>query len=250
MAGLDADGNPVEGAPWVITPEERAELLALSTTRESAEDREYLLTSGNGLCGLCMSALTSSWAGANAVYRCPTASPGEARGTTGADKAEAKAAPCGKISMNAELLETAVGEQVLAELLRPGAREHLEALLKDVEDEVGRLRPHLVKVERSLAKITSMLRGQVPESARGSMEEAQAATRQDARDTRARLRYLEQIVSGVPKGSVLDYVQWWKGAPVASRRALVALETRAVLVLPGRRGRGADPHDRIDIRWR
>lgn len=252
MAGLDADGNPVDGAPWAITPEERTQLLALSTKRESVEDREYLLTGGSSLCGLCRSPLTSSWAGANPIYRCPTSPPDEDVSTAAAaDRAaETEAAPCGKISMNAELLETAVAEQVLAELLRPGALEHLEALLKDVEAEVGRLRPHLAQVDRSLAKITSMLRGQVPESARGSMEEAQTAARQDARDTRARLRYLEQIVSGVPKGHVQDYVRWWKAAPVASQRALVTLETSAVLVLPGKRGRGANPHDRIDIHWR
>ncbi|MEV4741647.1 hypothetical protein [Streptomyces sp. NPDC049555] len=264
LAGLDSEGNPIEGAPVVITPEERQELLALlapsdesastdgeQDERSEPEEREWLLAGPAtvGSCGLCASPLTVFWAAAEKpIYRCPPPPPKGAERENPA-VGEAPEQSCGRISMSAPLLERGVAEQLLAELLRPEAAEHLEALLADVIAEIARLREHRKKAERHLQRVTTTLRT-APDSMRAGLLEAQKAAQKEGRDTRTRLRYLEKIVDvSPPLGDAEALVAWWEKAPLASKRALVALEIIKVSVGPGRRGPNPNPHDRIDIAW-
>ncbi|MFI0912551.1 hypothetical protein [Streptomyces abikoensis] len=264
LAGLGSKGDPIEGAPIVITPAERAGLLALhpqhadapGDEKKAPDEREWILAGvgAAGQCGLCGAGLEVSWVGAGKPsYRCPPPPPmtSQVDDVTGAVESgrSLKASPCGRIRMTAPLLEDAVAEQVLAELLRPEARDRFEALLADVRAEIERLRDHQRRTEKTLQAVKSALRS-APDSTRAALTEAQKAAQKDGRDTRTRLRYLEQIVDVAPPvGEAEGLVRWWNAAPLSSKRALVALEIKVVRVNPGRRGRNANPHDRIDILW-
>ncbi|MGW0731902.1 recombinase family protein [Streptomyces sp. NPDC002851] len=241
IAGLDEAGQPIEG--WderVLEPEEYWRLQALfdEQHQERSQPREahdYLLTRGCATCDNCEFAMTGARVTADAPpsYRCPP--------PTDDQKS------CGRVRMNADRLEDTVGEQVLAELLKPGAVEQLEALLRDVEAEIARLRKHIDGAEERFASIGDLYgRGLMVEAA---FIAAQKANKEDLRTARARLRYLEQITDLPPLGDVKDLVAWWNTAPHARKRALVLLEVDKVWVMPQPEGSN-DPHERIRIQWR
>ncbi|GHI41075.1 recombinase zinc beta ribbon domain-containing protein [Streptomyces violascens] len=240
IAGLDPSGEPIEG--WgesVLTPAQFFRLDALFTERSSQratprEPHEYLLTGGGATCGNCGTWMTGARVHSDAPpsYRCPPPT----------DSVKS----CGSVRMNADRLEDPVAEQVLAELLKPGAQEHLEALQADVEAEVARLRQHIEGADARFASIGDLHgRGLMVESA---FLAAQKANKDDLRLSRARLHYLEQMTD-LPIGGVHDLVHWWNTAPHASKKALVLLEIEQVRVLPQQAGSN-DPHGRIQIKWR
>ncbi|WP_116211537.1 hypothetical protein [Streptomyces olivoreticuli] len=251
MAGLDSDGQPIDGAPIVITPEEQQQLRELFPGRsEPVENREYPL-GGTAVCGKCTWELAPSWAAGKPVYRCPPKSQVDSLDLPTAEEGAAYSGPCGTISMNAPMLEGAVAEHVLAELLRSGARERLESLRADVEAEVGRLKKGIQQIESRIKRLDAMARTPMSDEACEGIAAALKATRKEARDARTRLRFLEQITAAaLPSGDVDDLIAWWKRAPTASKRALTLLEIEKVRVRPGRRGRNPDPHERITIEWR
>ncbi|MEU1307738.1 recombinase family protein [Streptomyces cinnamoneus] len=251
LAGLDADGQPIDGAPIVITPEEQEQLKALSPGRtDPVENREYPL-GGAAVCGKCDWELIPSWAAGKPIYRCPSESQADSLDLPTAGEDAARSGPCGSISMNAVMLEDAVAELALAELLRPGAQERLESLLADVKAEVGRLKKGIKQIESRVKRLDAMLRTSMPDEAREGLLSSQKATRKEGRDARTRLRFLEHIAdASLPTGDVDELIAWWKKAPTASKRALILLEIAKVRVGPGRRGRNPDPHERIDVEWR
>ncbi|MCX4666570.1 recombinase family protein [Streptomyces sp. NBC_01381] len=241
IAGLDESGQPIEG--WderVLEPEEFRLLLALFAEQSEVRSQpreayDYLLTRGCAICDNCEFAMIGARVTADAPpsYRCPSPS--------GDQKS------CGRVRMNADRLEDTVAEQVLAELLKPGAVAELEALLRDVEAEIARLRKHIEGAEERFTSIGDLHgRGLMVEAA---FIAAQKANKEDLRSSRARLRYLEQITDVPPIGDVKDLVAWWNSAPHARKRALVLLEVEQVWVMPQPEGSG-DPHDRIRIQWR
>ncbi|ANP53556.1 hypothetical protein J2Z21_008367 [Streptomyces griseochromogenes] len=233
IAGLDKAGEPIEG--WgqrVLEPEvfRRVQETHAERDEQRAKPRdayEYLLTGGCAVCGECSTAMIGSRAHADAPpsYKCDG---------------------CGKTRINADRLEDTVAEYVLAELLKPGARERLEALLRDIEAEVGRLREHIAGGDERFAGLKDLYkRGLMVETA---FVEAKKATEKDLRDTRVRLKHLE-LMTDLPVGDVHDLVAWWRTASRDAKRGLVLLEIVHVRV--SRRGEGGnDPHARVTIDWR
>ncbi|MEU5429793.1 zinc ribbon domain-containing protein [Streptomyces olivoreticuli] len=241
LAGLDKNGKPIEGAETILSVEERHKLLALfaelkKPTTEGPPDYEYLLSGEEASCDKCRHGMVSNRvkAGGPPQYRCP------APGSNGTS--------CGGISITAERLEGTVAEQVLAELLRPKAQERIAALLSDVREELARLRAFVEGTEAEGVRLRELRQEKVLSAV--AYEAARKALRKQAKDAQTRIRFLDQMVVSVPSGGVDDLIAWWEAAPVASRRALVRLETEAIRVLPGRRGRGSHPDDRINISWR
>lgn len=239
MAGLDADGEPIEGfGETVLTPDERQALMEnfAGRTTEAAPPRdsyEYLLTQGIADCDDCRHDLSGSRVNAEAGpgYRCLP--PTRTRHS------------CGKVRMNADRLEPAVAEEVLADLLRPGVHEKLLRLQRDASDELVRLRAHIEGAEGRFTVLKSMRKSMVPEAHKA----AEKATNEDLKAARARVRFLEQLTD-VPISDVHDVVKWWNSAPRASQRGLIRLAVTKVHVLSSGGGRGHDPHGRIRIDWR
>ncbi|MFD3511888.1 zinc ribbon domain-containing protein [Streptomyces sp. NPDC058663] len=245
MAGLDEDGNPIDGhEEAVLTVDERNRLHAKYGAPESAEEGDgpalpreaydYLATGGLSACGGCQHTMVGARVTGEGApsYRCPSPT----------DSAQS----CGRVRMTAELLETALGEEVLAELMRPGVRDQLGQIQQDIRDEVARLRVHIQGANQRFTELGDLHgRGLLVKAA---FLAAQKATKQDLKDSRSRLRLLEQI-EGVDLGHVEDLVAWWNNAPQASRRALVALVVERVYVLPSGHG-PHDPHERLNIVWR
>jgi hypothetical protein len=242
MAGLDEEGNPIEGhEESVLSVDEHNRLTekygAVSEDEDQAAPRpayEYLATNGLSKCGQCTHPMVGArvTGDADPSYRCPPPTEGSAS--------------CGRIRMTADRLETAVGEQVTAELLRPGVRDQLARLQQDIKEEVSRLRVHVQGAAQRFTELGDMYgRGLLVKAA---FLAAQQATKQDLKEARVRLRLLEQI-AGLDLGQVTDVVAWWNTAPQVSRRALVGLVAEVVYVLPSGHG-PHDPHERINIDWR
>ncbi|MGI5526758.1 recombinase zinc beta ribbon domain-containing protein [Streptomyces syringium] len=242
LAGLDKDGKPVEGAEAIFSVEERSKLLALfagykkPVTEERSDPHDYLLNDEAASCDRCSHAMIANRvkAGGPPQYRCPAPGP---NGTS-----------CGGVSITAERLEGPVTEQVLAELLRPKAQERIAALLHDIQEELARLQTFVKGAEAEKVRLRELRREKVLSVV--AHEAAQKALQKQVKDAQTRMAFLDQMVVSVPSGGVDDLIAWWEAAPITSRRALVRLETETIRVLPGRRGRGSDPYDRIDIVWR
>ncbi|WP_433547203.1 hypothetical protein ACQPZG_20525 [Streptomyces sp. CA-294286] len=245
MAGLDEEGNPIEDfGETVLTVDEHNKLNAKYAPSAHDEEGEaqavprpaydYLLTCGLSACGQCKHPAVGARVTGDAApgYRCPPPTEG--------------VASCGGVRMTAERLETAVAEEVLAELMRPGVQERLARMQQDIKDEVSRLRAHVQGANQRFAELGDLHgRGLLVKAA---FLAAQDATKQDLKESRTRLRNLEQI-AGLDISTVTDVVAWWNSAPQTSRRALVGLVIEVVYVLPSGHG-PHDPHERINIVWR
>ncbi|MGG2460654.1 recombinase family protein [Streptomyces sp. RGM 3693] len=231
LAGLDENGEPLEG--WderVLEPEVFHRLQKLYEERsekrgKSREAYDYLLTGGCALCDECGPAMIGSRVHAEAPpsYKCDD---------------------CGT-RINADRLEDFVVEYVLAELLKPGARERLEKLECDIEAEIARLKRHIEDAAQRDASIGELYgRGLMVKAA---FLAAQKASKEDLRLSKLRLKQLEQMTD-LPIGDVHDLVAWWRTAPHASKRGLVLLEIEHVRV---GRARGSQvPEKRVLIDWR
>ncbi|WP_327356435.1 recombinase zinc beta ribbon domain-containing protein [Streptomyces sp. NBC_01304] len=239
MAGLDDEGNPVEDfGPTVLTPDEYFRLQALFVEQKSQQPQareafDYLLTHGGAECGKCKYDMVGTRVSGDAdpSYRCPPPRAGQAS--------------CGRVRMNADRLEDTVAEAVLAELMRPGAQEHLARLLADMRAEAKRLEEHIAGAVRRFEELRGMRDALVP----AAYAAAEKATKDDLRESRNRLRFLEQMID-LPIDGVASLVEWWNSAPRASQRALVRLEIAKVRVLAAGRGKLRDPRERVLIDWR
>ncbi|MEN8656313.1 recombinase zinc beta ribbon domain-containing protein [Streptomyces sp. 21So2-11] len=239
MAGLDDEGNPIEDfGATVLTPDEYRRLLELFAEQKSQQPEardafDYLLTSGLAECGRCTYDMvgTRVTGDADPSYRCPPPRVGQAS--------------CGRVRMNADRLEGTVAEEVLAELLRPGAQEHLVRLLADIRAEAERLHEHIGGAEKRFKELGSMRDVLVP----AAYAAAEKATKDDLRHSRTRLRFLEQMTD-LPIEGVTNLVEWWNSAPRSSQRALTCVQIVKVRVLAVGRGKHRDPSERIQVDWR
>lgn len=232
LAGLDENGEPIEG--WderVLEPDAFWRLQKLYAERsekrgKSRDAYDYLATGGCAVCDECTEPMIGSRAHAAAPpsYKCDG---------------------CGRTRINAEKLETFLGEHVLAELLKPEARERLEKLACDIEAEIARLKEHIEGADERFAGIGELYgRGLMVKSA---FLAAQKASKEDLRLAKLRLKHLEQMTD-LPIGDVHDLAAWWRTAPHAAKRGLVLLEIEHVRV--GRAEGSQAPEKRVLIDWR
>lgn len=243
IAGLteNEEGELVSsGGPQVITP---AEFMAIRALRPSndpdrgrAAQRDYLLTGGVSVCGLCAEWLDASPSGSGSRgYRCTPSTPQHPGG-------------CGKVRVKADLLETYVAEHVLAELVKPEVHARVEAARDQVLEEAARLRT-LVDADRARQGDLGADYAR-REISRESFRTADRELSKRIQDSLVQVRRLEQVkltpLSGVP-----DLVRWWTHAPLASRKGLVVLMLQRVVVYPASsRGSRTVDSDRVALEWR
>jgi hypothetical protein len=245
VAGLERDPVTGElretGREALITPEEFRWLQQRPGRSGSARipegrvpDHEYLLAGGLTVCAQCGQRMAGARTGAGTPsYRCQTNF--EGRGG------------CGKIRINASLLEEHVAEHVLGELLRPGAQAALESARANMADEADQVRGRIAELEKSRTELAEpYAKGELSKS---TFVATDRAIGQSLRECRARLRYLEQAVD-VPLGGVEDLARWWEHAPYGSRRALAVLLLEKIQVHPARARGVRDVGDRITLAWR
>ncbi|MGW1799171.1 recombinase zinc beta ribbon domain-containing protein [Streptomyces sp. NPDC001984] len=245
IAGLDRDPDSGElretGREALITPDEfrwlqqrPGRLGSVRSDQDRAPDYEYLLAGGLSECGLCGQRMAGARTGAGTPsYRCQTSF--EGRGG------------CGKVRINAALLEDYVAEHVLGELLRPGVVAALEVARTSMAGEVVSVRARIAELEKSRTELAEpYAKGEL---SRAAFVSADRSIGQSLKECRARLRFLEQAVD-VPLGGVEDLARWWEHAPFASKRALVMLLVNEVKVHPARARGVRDVDDRVTLTWR
>ncbi|MGW2933292.1 recombinase family protein [Streptomyces sp. NPDC001156] len=245
IAGLERDPNTHElvetGREALITPEEFRWLQqrpgrpgSVRSDQDRSPDHEYLLAGGLAVCGQCGQRMAGARTGAGTPsYRCQTSF--EGRGG------------CGKIRINAALLEEYVAELVLGELLRPGAVAALEVARASMARDADAIRAQIANLEKSRTELADpYARGEL---SRAAFVAADRQVGERLKKARARLRFLEQAVD-VPLGGVEDLARWWEHAPFASRRALVMLLVCEIKVHPARARGVRDVDDRVTLTWR
>ncbi|MFF3378186.1 recombinase zinc beta ribbon domain-containing protein [Streptomyces sp. NPDC002680] len=245
IAGLERDPETGElrdtGRDALITPDEFRWLQqrpgrpgSVRSDQDRAPDREYLLAGGLSECGLCGQRMAGARTGAGTPsYRCQTNF--EGRGG------------CGKVRITASLFEDHVAEHVLGELLRPGAVAALEAARARMAVEADQVRARIAELEKSRTELAEpYAKGEL---ARSTLVATDRAIGQGLRESRARLRFLEQAVD-VPLGGVEDLARWWEHAPHRSKRALVVLLVDKIQVHPARARGVRDVDDRVTLTWR
>ncbi|MDX2852543.1 recombinase family protein [Streptomyces sp. PA03-3a] len=246
IAGLERDPATGElretGREALITPEEfrwlqenrpgRRGSVRSGQAREG--DYEYLATGGLAECGECAQQLTGGRTSAGTPsYRCPTSF--EGRGG------------CGKVRINAALLETHLAEHALGELARPGAQAALELARAQMGAEADGVRTQIADLEKARVELAEPYsQGQV---SRDAFVAADRRISEKLKQARSRLRYLEQAVD-VPLGGVKDLARWWDHAPNRSKRALLVLLLERVQVFPARARGVRDVDDRVTLTWR
>ncbi|MFI9157554.1 recombinase family protein [Kitasatospora aureofaciens] len=235
IAGLTRDdqGELVEsGKPAMITPEEFHEIQAIdaATVVEQREDTyEYLFTGGLAICGESADPMVSARSNADTPgYRCEV---------------------CGKVRVAAGVLEDYVGEHVLAELLRPGAQERIEAARAERAAQAVEVRERLDQLKKAAGELAdAYLAGEVTRQTLAAVEKRAG---EQIKPLRARLRFLEQTVNAPHPTDVDDAIRWWEHAPAASKRALAGLFLDAIEVnkASARGVRHIEP-GRVVLRWR
>jgi hypothetical protein len=242
IAGLryDDDGELVDaGHPGAITREEFMALLAREQARSTKVPEpayDYLLTGGASICGNCKWDLGG--ARTNAVtpgYRCR---PKDKKGIGG----------CGEVRIDAELLEDHVGENVVAELLKPGIRAQIAQAQAAVRKQVEDLKRDIKELEGRQAEL-----GRLYGNREISGEALVAGEREIAsnlKGIRSRLRYAEQMAN-FSLGHAKDLVKWWNSAPTASKRGITLLLLEKIEVFPAsaRGVRSIEP-GRVVLHWR
>lgn len=242
IAGLrrHEDGTLVDaGHPGAITPEEFHALEEREKARKTAppdDVHDYLLNDEASTCGNCTQALQGSRTNVGTPgYRCR---PKDKNGRGG----------CGEVRIDAELLETYVGEYVVAELLKPGIRARLLRAQEAVKERVEQLTADIADLE-GRRKEAATLYGQRQISGEAFVI-ADGELTKTLKETRKQLRYAEQMAN-FKLGSATDLVRWWNTAPTASKRAITLLLLEAVVVYPARaRGVRTIEPGRVVLRWR
>lgn len=243
IAGLteDEEGELVStGGPQIISPEEFKAIRAMRPSNDPdsrrADQREYLVSGRHGVCGLCAQPLGSSPAGSGSRgYRCMPSTPQHPGG-------------CGKVRINADLLETYLAEHVLAELAKPEVHALVEAARDEVLAEAKELRG-TVKADRVRQEELGAEYAR-QEISKESFRAADQELSKRIRDASLRVRLLEQV-KDAPVGGVPDLVRWWKHAPHASKQGLMVLMLEQVAVYPAAsRGSRTVDSERVALHWR
>ncbi|CAK7284780.1 recombinase family protein [Streptomyces misionensis] len=244
IAGLmeNEDGELVDsGGPRIIPVEDFLAIRAMRPSNDPdtqrAPDREYLVSGPLGVCGLCAHTLGASPSNAGSRgYRCM---PSTAQHPGG----------CGKVRINADLLENYLGEHVLAELAKPEVaaligevRDELLATAQDLRDEVAAARRRQKELGESY--------GRSPELSLKAFKAADKKLTELIREKTTQARFLEQV-KHVPVGDIPDLVRWWKHAPMAAKRGILVLFLEQIAVYPAAsRGSRTVDADRVALRWR
>lgn len=242
IAGLryDDDGELVDaGHPGAITPEEFKALQARENSRKASDASppyDYLLVDGASTCGKCTWALQGARTNAGTPgYRCR---PKDKDGRGG----------CGEVRMDAELLENYVGEYVVAELLKPGIRDHILKAQAAVRAQAEKMKTTIKDLEGRREEAATLYgQRQISSDAFVAADREISA---NLKDTRSRLRYAEQMAD-FSLGNAKDLVRWWNTAPSASKRAIARLFLENVEVFPARaRGVRTVEPGRVVLHWR
>lgn len=240
----DEEGSLVDaGHPGALTREEFLDLQRVldedGKLRKAnpSPSYDYLLTAGVSECGYCHQPLTGSRSNSGSPgYRCR---PKEKDGRGG----------CGKVRIDAALLESYVAEYVVAELLKPGVRGKIEAARKRVAALVAQLKKDIRALEKRRKDLGILYAdGDIRKQA---FAEAHKEVEGRLKTTRSRLRYAEQMAAlKVPDG-VEDMVRWWNRAPVGSRRALTMLLIEKVEIFSASEQGVRDIEEgRVRLHWR
>ncbi|MGW3121399.1 recombinase family protein [Streptomyces sp. NPDC001107] len=244
IAGLmeDGNGNLVDsGGPRIVPVEDFLAVRAMRPSRDPdkrrAPDREYLLSAGMGVCGLCGFALSASPSNSGSRgHRCVPATGRRPGG-------------CGKVRINADLLEAYLGEQVLGELAKP----EVAALIGQARDELLARAEELRQEAEAAALRQEELGKSYGQGKVMSLAAFQAADKELAeliRNKSTQARLLEQA-KHVPVGDIPDLVRWWNHAPMASKRGLLVLFVEQIAVYPAKsRGSRTVDEDRVTLKWR
>ncbi|MFF3708904.1 recombinase family protein [Streptomyces phaeochromogenes] len=242
IAGLryDEDGELVDaGHPGAITREEFLALREREEARSTADADpayDYLLIGGACNCGRCQQGLTGARTNAGTPgYRCR---PKDKNGHGG----------CGEVRIDAELLENHVGENVVAELLKPGIRSQITRAQAVVREQAERLRSEVEDLEARRTELGTLYgKRQISGESVVAAEREIAAT---LKVIRPRLRYAEQMAN-FSLGGAKNLVKWWNTAPTASRRAIAMLLLENVEVFPASaRGVRTIEPGRVVLHWR
>ncbi|WP_328434790.1 recombinase family protein [Streptomyces sp. NBC_00425] len=242
IAGLryDDDGELVDaGHPGAIMREEFEALLEREkarSTKDAEPAYDYLLTGGGSTCGKCTQDLGGARTNVGTPgYRCR---PKDRRGIGG----------CGEVRIDAGLLEDYVGENVVAELLKPGIRAQITKAQEAVRKKADELKQEIEDLEGRQAEL-----GRLYGNREISSEALVAGEREIAANLKAirpRLRYAEQMAN-FSLGHAKDLVKWWNTAPTASKRGLVVLLMEKVEVFPASaRGVRTIEPGRVVLHWR
>jgi hypothetical protein len=237
----DEEGNLVPtGGAAIIPVEEFLELRRIRQenrpSKERTPQREYLLTGGLAVCGLCDTPESASPPSSGSRgYRCAPSSRQHPGG-------------CGRTRIMADLLEPYVVEHALAELSKPAVQAAIEDAREEVREEVASLRVRIeedVEQQRDLGR--EFARREISKEA---FKEADKLLKQRIRETRSEVRFLEQAAN-VPLGGVDDLVRWWKHAPLASQKGLLVLMFKQVRIYQAAaRGSRTVDSNRVGLIWR
>lgn len=226
------------GGPRIIEVDEFKAIRAMRADRTSdADPREYPLSGGLAVCGLCTTALGASPSGSGARgYRC---APSTAQHPGG----------CGKVRIVADPFETYVAEHVLAEMAKPAVSKLIGQAREQMLVEAAALRAQ-VEADRKRHK-------ELGESYAGSTQLSLAAFRAAdeefirlIRENTTKARLLEQV-RHVPVGRVPDLTLWWKHAPLTSKKgALILMLNQVVVYSAAARGSRTVDSSRVMLDWR
>ncbi|MEV0257761.1 recombinase family protein [Streptomyces sp. NPDC050732] len=242
IAGLryDEDGQLVDaGHPAPITREEFEALLEREQSRKTAAPEaphEYLLVDEGSHCGKCGHALQGARTNAGTPgYRCR---PKDRQGRGG----------CGEVRIDAELLETHVGEYVVAELLKPGIRDQILAAQEAVKQQIKEMRADIEDLVERRTEVGALYGKR--EISKEAFIAAERELTASLKDGRSRLRYAEQLAN-FKLGGAKELVRWWNSAPHTSKSAITRLLLDKIEVFPASaRGVRAIEPGRVVLHWR
>ncbi|WP_407286473.1 recombinase family protein [Streptomyces sp. BP-8] len=244
IAGLaeDENGNLVEtGCPAIISREDFVAIRAMRRTsdpeKQRVEQRDYMVPSHITACGLCGTPLGSSPSNSGSRgYRC---SPSTAQHPGG----------CGRVRINADLLETYLAELVLAELAKPGVSALIDQARDEMLAQAAGLRKEAAAARRRQKKLGEDY-ARLPDMSLKAFRTADMELKQLISEREVRARFLEQV-KHVPVGAIPDLVRWWKHAPLQAKRGVLTLMLEQVVLYPAAsRGSRTVNADRVALQWR
>ncbi|MFB1044128.1 recombinase family protein [Streptomyces chrestomyceticus] len=244
IAGLmeDENGELVDsGGPRIIPVEDFLAIRAMRPSNnpdnQRAEQREYLISGSLGVCGLCGTTLGAS--PSNTGSRGHRCAPSTAQHPGG----------CGKVRINADLLETYVAEHVLAELAKPEVSALIGEARDDLLAQAAALRKEAAAARRRQKKLGEDY-ARSPDMSLNAFRSADQELKHLIRDNETKARLLEQV-KHVPVGDVPDLVRWWKHAPLKAKKGVLVLMLEQVAVYPAAsRGSRTVDADRVALKWR
>ncbi|MFE7129379.1 recombinase family protein [Streptomyces sp. NPDC057638] len=241
IAGLryDDDGELVDADhPGMIEPEEFKSLQQRKSQKRAPQNdaHDYLLADGDSTCGNCSRSFEGARNNAGTPgYRCR---PKDKSGHGG----------CGEVRIDSELLDTYVGEYVVAEILKPGIRAQISRAQESVRVQVEKLKKDIKELEGRRDEAATLYASRSISREAFVVVENQVAA--EIKEAKARLRYAEQMAN-FSLGDAEDLVRWWNTAPTASKKAIIKLLLEGIVVFrASARGIRTIEPGRVVLRWR